>query len=133
MPRVRIGPALPDREALDAEIARLRGLGIAELRSRWRTVFGRQPPVSLPRHLLFRVLAYRIQADQLGDVYADNQRLLDRSGSPEIAGQRAGQRSAELTPGTVLAREWNGQIQRVAVLADGFAWNGKTFTSLSGV
>ena len=62
MPRIRIGPALPDRKSLDAEIARLRDLGVSELRSRWHTVFGRQPPPHLPRHLLFRVLAYRLQA-----------------------------------------------------------------------
>jgi DNA invertase Pin-like site-specific DNA recombinase len=37
----------------------------------------------------------------------------------------------ELHPGTMLAREWNGQIHRVAVLAGGFAWNGKTYPSLS--
>ena len=49
-------------------------------------------------------------------------------------GQRAvdqGRRIAEIKPGTVLGREWNGQMQRVAVLADGFAWNGKTYPSLS--
>ena len=33
----------------------------------------------------------------------------------------------------MLGREWNGQMQRVAVLADGFAWNGKTYPSLSKV
>jgi Protein of unknown function (DUF2924) len=67
---------------------------------------------------------------------AESQRLLDRSDSPEGAGRDAvnlNQRSAELRPGTVLAREWNGQMQRVAVLADGFAWNGKTYPSLSKV
>src|SRR5437016_8215686 len=58
VPRVRIGPALPDRKSLDAEIARLRDLGVSELRSRWHTVFGRQPPPHLPRHLLFRVLVW---------------------------------------------------------------------------
>jgi hypothetical protein len=42
VPRIRIGPALPDRKSLDAEIARLRDLGVSELRSRWHTVFGRQ-------------------------------------------------------------------------------------------
>ena len=51
--------------------------------------FGRQPPPHLPRHLLFRVLAYRLQADHLGDLDGESQRLLDRSGSPEKAGQRA--------------------------------------------
>jgi hypothetical protein len=136
VPRVRIGPALPDRKTLDAEIARLRELGITHLRSRWHTVFGRQPAPHLPRHLLFRVLAYRLQADQLGDLDAVTVRLLDRSGSPEMAGQRAvdsRQRTAELRPGTVLGREWNGRMHRVAVLADGFAWNGKTYPSLTKV
>jgi hypothetical protein len=54
----------------------------------------------------------------------------------EEAGQRAadlGRRTNDLTPGTVLGREWNGQMQRMVVLADGFAWNGKTYPSLSKV
>ena len=136
MPRVRIGPALPDRKALDTEVARLRDLGVPELRSRWHRVLGRQPPPHLPRHLLFRVLAYRLQADRLGDLDAETIRLLDRSGSPEQAGRQAVDRdrhTAELRPGTMLGREWNGQMHRVAVLADGFAWNGKTYPSLSKV
>jgi hypothetical protein len=44
-----------------------------------------------------------------------------------------GRRTNDLTPGTVLGREWNGQRQRMVVLADGFAWNGKTYPSLSKV
>jgi hypothetical protein len=44
-----------------------------------------------------------------------------------------GQRTAELRPGTMLGREWNGQMHRVAVLTEGFAWNGKTYRSLTKV
>ena len=33
----------------------------------------------------------------------------------------------------MLAREWNDRMHRVAVLADGFAWNGKTYPSLSKI
>jgi Protein of unknown function (DUF2924) len=136
MPRVTIGPAIADRKTVDVEIARLRDLDVGQLRSRWHTAFGQRPHPHLPRHLLFRVLAYRIQADVLGDLDSENQRLLDRSVSPEDAGQRAvelSQRTADLRPGTVLEREWKGQMHRVAVMTEGFAWNGKTYRSLSKV
>jgi hypothetical protein len=136
MARVKIGPAEPDRKTLDVEIARLRDFDIAALRKHWHTLLRQQAPVHLPRHLLFRVLAYRLQADQLGDLDSESRRLLDSSESPEQAGQRAvelGRRTVELRPGTVLGREWNGRVHRVAVQAQGFAWNGKTYPSLSNV
>ena len=135
MPRVKISPALVDRKQLDVEIARVRDLDITALRSRWHTVLGRPAPPHLPRHLLFRILAYGVQANRLGDLDSQSQHLLDRSDTPEKAGQRAanGQRRVDVRPGTILAREWNGRMQRVAVLVDGFAWNGKTYPSLSKV
>jgi hypothetical protein len=136
MPRVRIGPALPDHKKLEAEITRLRDLGVKELRGHWQSIIGRQSPPHLPRHLLFRILAYRLQADRFGDLDGENKNLLDRSETPEKAGQKAVglvRRIADVRPGTVLGREWNGRMQRVSVLAGGFAWNGKTYPSLSQV
>ena len=35
--------------------------------------------------------------------------------------------------GARLVREWNGQLERVMVLEEGFAWNGQTFGSLSQI
>jgi hypothetical protein len=134
MPRVRIGPALPDHKKLEAEIARLRDLGVKELRGRWQSIIGRQPPPHLPRHLLFRILAYRLQANRFGDLDGESKHLLDRSESLEKAGQKAVRlvrRIADVRPGTILGREWNGRMQRVSVLANGFVWNGKTYPSLS--
>jgi hypothetical protein len=32
-----------------------------------------------------------------------------------------------------LVREWDQQSQRVMVMADGFAWNGRTYDSLSKI
>jgi hypothetical protein len=134
MPRVVIDSV----EALDNEIARLRGLDLGGLRARWHSVFRRRAPPHLPRHLLFRILAYRLQADRLGDLDADSRRLLDRIGSETVAGidRLVGdfKRSrTTLRPGTLLTREWDGQLQRVMVLADGFSWNGNTYRSLSKV
>jgi hypothetical protein len=136
MPRVKIGPAPPDRQSIDVEIARLRDLDVSALRARWQTVFQRHPLPHIPRHLLFRMLAYRLQADHLGDLGNECQRLLDQAATPEDAGKQAidqNRLAIEIRPGTVLAREWNGQMHRVAVLAEGFAWNGRTYPSLSKV
>ena len=138
MPRVVIGPAVPDRASLDNEIARLRGLDVGQLRARWHTVFRRRAPPHLPRHLLFRILAYRLQADQLGDLDAGSQRLLDRIGSGSLDETDRlvadlHKSRTELKPGTLLTREWEGHLQRVMVLADGFSWNGKTYPSLSKI
>jgi hypothetical protein len=138
MPRVVIDAAVPDRASLDNEIARLRGLDVGELRARWHTVFRRRAPPQLPHHLLFRILAYRLQADRLGDLDADTRRLLDRIGSrasdetDRLVAHLSRSRT-ELRPGTLLTREWDGHLQRVMVLADGFSWSGKTYPSLSKV
>ena len=122
MSTVKISSAPPDQVTLAAEIAQLRELDVSTLRARWRVVFRKDVPFHLPRHLLMRVLAYRLQADRLGDLDAEAQRLLDSSTSPEQASARvteARRRQIRLRPGTILAREWKGQMQRVAVVADG--------------
>jgi len=83
-----------------------------------------------------RILAYRLQADGLGELDADTLRLLDRSGSPADVGRLAdafNQLKADLRPGTALVREWDGQLHRVMVLADGFAWKDKVYASLTKV
>jgi hypothetical protein len=136
MARAMNHPASPEREKLDIEIARLRDLDVGELRARWRTVFRRRAPSHLPCHLLFRILAYRLQAERLGDLDAETLRLLDRSGSPADVGRLAAEfnkRRTDLRAGTVLVREWDGQLQRVMVLADGFAWKDKIYPSLTKV
>ena len=38
-----------------------------------------------------------------------------------------------LKAGALLVREWNGRLERVMILEEGFAWNGQTFRSLSQV
>jgi hypothetical protein len=121
------------------EIVHLRGLDLKALRSRWQSVCQRPPPDHLPRHLLFAIVAYRIQADRLGDLDHETKQVLDRTVSNETGAAAAArlvsfdQKRIELTPGTVLVREWDRHSQRVMVTADGFAWNGQAYDSLSKV
>jgi len=138
MGRVTIGPAPLDRTTLDVEIARLRDLDIGALRARWHTVFRRKAPAPLSRHLLFRTLAYRLQAECLGDLGPDIRRLLTNATPDVDRGQLAATLSAlqsepSLKPGTVLTREWNGHSHHVMVVVGGFSWEGQTYPSLSKV
>jgi hypothetical protein len=118
------------------EIAHLRGLDLKGLRSRWLSVFQKPPPDQLPRHLLFAIIAYRIQADRLGDLDRPTKQVLERTDRGTTMSARLisfDQKRTELTPGTVLVREWDRHSQRVMVMPDGFAWNGQTYDSLSKV
>ena len=88
---------------------------------------------------MFGILAYRDQADSLGDIDAGTTQLLKRAAAvtsldevlPLVASMD--QRNQDALPGTVLTREWNGQQHRVMVVDGGFAFEGRTFDSLSKI
>src|SRR6266513_4609421 len=65
------------KTSVEDEIAHLRGLDLGGLRARWHGVFQRQAPAHLTRHLFFAVIAYRIQADRLGDLDHETRQVLD--------------------------------------------------------
>jgi len=125
--------------SIEDEIVHLRGLDLKGLRARCQSVLQRPAPDHLPRHLLFAIIAYRIQVDRLGDLDHETRQLLDRTGAKESGTAMSArlvsfdQKRTELTPGTVLVREWDRQSHRVMVMPDGFALNGQTYDSLSKV
>ena len=139
MPRIKVGAAGSDGKSIEIEIARLRDLDLKQLLSRWKTIFRRQPAATLPRHLLFAMIAYRLQAEVFGDLDAETLRTLQKinvaPSKTEITSltKILAQRQREVSPGTILVREWNGQAHRVMVVEQGFAWQGATYHSLSKI
>jgi Protein of unknown function (DUF2924) len=139
MPKRRRNGRTSIKITVEEEIAHLRGLDLVRLRARWQSVFQRPAPAHLTRHLLFSVIAYRLQAERLSDLDHVTKQVLDRTVAketgPAMSVRLAGfdQKRAQLTPGTVLVREWERRSQRVMVMANGFAWNGQTYDSLSKV
>lgn len=123
--------------SFEEEIAHLRDLDLTGLQARWEGVTGRAAAKHIPKHILFATLAYRIQADALGDLEAATAQLLKQAAQVESKSDilplttKLSRRRHKLAGGTVLMREWNGQQHRVTVLEVGFAFNGETFASLS--
>jgi hypothetical protein len=85
-----------------------------------------------------RVLAYRLQADAFGDLDKSIRRIL-RLGKEDGVSAPFDRRAPQtpegvgLKAGALLVREWKGQLERVTILEEGFAWNGQTFGSLSQI
>src|SRR5260370_20009920 len=67
------------KTSFEDERAHLDGLDLKGVRSRWQSVFQRPPPGHLPRHLIFAIIAYRIQADRVGDLDHETRQVLDRT------------------------------------------------------
>ena len=85
----RIGRA-STKTSIGDEIAHLRGLDLKGLRARWRSVLQRPAADHVPRHLLFAIIAYRIQADRFGDLDHETTHLLGRTGAKEIRQSNVG-------------------------------------------
>ena len=127
----------------------LRRLTIDGLRQQWRNLSGRSAAPALTRALLIRLIAYHQQAVRHGGLSGETERLLTKIAAKDAIDRiSAASASSSLTvteaarttgtdrrypPGTILVREWQGRLHRVAVLKDGFAWNGATYASLSRV
>jgi DUF2924 family protein len=127
---------------LDAAIAALENYSLEQLRLQWRNRLGGLAPAHLPRWLLLRQLAYRIQASALGDLDGSLLRRLRQSGGKGAEGSDTRSFAARspvtregvgLQPGALLTREWNDRLERVMVLDEGFTWNGATYRSLSQI
>jgi DUF2924 family protein len=116
-----------DPAAVEAEIARIRSLGIDALRRRWRAAFGRIPPAALSKDLLGRMIAFRLQERAFGGLDRESLSLLDGFARQTVSPRR------HLKPGTVLVRDYQGRRHTVTVTPDGFDWQGTTYASLSAI
>jgi hypothetical protein len=81
-----------------------------------------------------RVLAYRLQAQVHGDFSRTTLRLFRRkvegasgSSKPFQIRSAALWQGGALRPGSVLMREWQGRLEQVMVLEEGFAWQVRSY------
>ncbi len=123
---------------------------MAELKAFHLETFGK-PTSSRHRVWLVRHIAWRLQADAEGDLTERAlRRAAELSEGRNLRERRPPQRrvvessatkvvalpprhGVHLVPGTVLEREWKGEVHRVIVHPEGFEYRGQFYPSISAV
>ena len=138
---------------IDKEVAQMRRMTVRELQTKFAEVCGEQPR-SHNRQWMIKRLAWKLQAREHGGLseaalrrakeIADMCDLCDlRVTAPRDFNLGTAVATTPLPstplddrlpmPGTVITRDYKGQKLCVQVLADGFAFEGEKFKSLSAV
>ena len=136
-------------ERIYTEIERLGSMRLAELRARYRELFGEDTGSAHKQHLVRRI-AWRLQVQAQGDLSERaRRRALEIANDADLKtqvpahweGKRASSRShrrsrpADRIPaaGTLLRRVYRDRTVVVKILADGFEYEGRRYGSLSAV
>ena len=123
----------PAQEAVVAELTKLPGCSIKELRERWRTLFRSAPPPAFGPDLLRRSIAHRLQEDAYGGLDQQTAQLLKQLMAQSAKSNGKIVVPRRIKPGAVLVREWKGKNHRIMVAAEGFEFEGKSHASLSEI
>jgi hypothetical protein len=101
----------------------------------WARVVGKPVISGASRELLVIIIAWYLQARQHGGLTPAVQRKLERLAAAIDRGESIQPLAANdrFRPGTTLERVWRGETHLVTVLADGFAYRGQRYRSLSQI
>lgn len=118
--------------SVSLELCHLTTMKPAELRHRWREVYG-NVALNISPDLLRRGIAYRLQEKALGKLPSHIERELYRLNRKVGTSAPAPSRRGPILPGTRLVREWNGKTIAVTATDSGFEWENDTYRSLSEI
>ena len=109
--------------SLAVQLDQLETMDLTQLRAAWKRHVG-SPTDMRSTDLMRRLLAWALQAEAEPWLVADLELAIKRARPA---------RTRPLQPGLRLVREWQGVRHEAEVVADGVAYNGQTYASLSEV
>ena len=144
------------QQSIGAMIKQLQRMSVGDLRAKWEEVFD-EPARSNNKDYLWKRIAWRIQVNMeggLSDRAKDRAKELAREADIRLrppkgafddgAGKADPQRIKMAAPsrkrdprlpapGTIISREYRGQLIQVKVNEDGFEYEGRPYRSLSAI
>ncbi len=119
---------------INETLKNLEDLDTTKMRDRWIEAFKTLPPKSASRDFLHRVIAHTLQAEVHGGLKAKvKRRLVQMAKAMEKDPEYSPGPAPSIKPGTKLIREWQGKRYEVMILETGFAFEGRTYDSLSKI
>jgi hypothetical protein len=122
-----------------AQLAELPSMSMADLRNKWKTLNGSDPPPAFSRTILIGRLAYRTQEVAFGGLKPATVTRLDALARQIDRAVKSGGKAKTKAPrdrpvvGTRLIREWRGVEHCVTVRVDGYEYQGRPYKSLSAI
>ena len=135
-----------------SEVTAMERMTVDQLRARYIEVFG-EPTNGRHKEWLIKRIAWRMQANAEGDLSERaRKRAMELANDADLRTMPPHERRAapdtehptksvatrirantDLVPGTVVKRDYKGQLVRVTVLTDGFEYCGERYKSLTAV
>jgi hypothetical protein len=137
---------------VEKEVAAMERTTVDQLRARYAQVFG-EPTNGRHKEWLIKRIIWRMQANAEGDLSERaRRRAMELANDADLRTTAPRQRrpaadaedrtkivatkvraNTDLLPGTVVKREYKGQMIRVTVLTEGFEYHGERYKSLTAV
>jgi hypothetical protein len=107
---------------------------VTDLKAKFTTLMGREPPHFAKRSLLTQLIAWELQANAFGGLDAILRRqllALGTKGKTSGYDTEACAAPPALRPGVKLIRSWKGVTHHVTVTNSGYVWHDRPYKSLS--
>ncbi|MAI61862.1 MAG: hypothetical protein CBB87_05115 [Micavibrio sp. TMED27] len=108
-------------------------LSLEELRGRWTEAWGKRPHGTMGRRMMLKSLEFKQREKEADGLSPERQNRLDELVKSYKRNPDGFDKTAQLKPGTRLVRVYNGKKHSVLVKANGFEYEGETYTSLSKI
>lgn len=115
------------------QLDNLDAMSAEHLRTTWKEDLGRPPPPRASEQYMRSVLAYRVQEKAGPKLSKAIVRHLERLSKPNTNIDVIQAPVRQLSEGSSLLREWNGETHEVQVLEKGFEYRTQRYRSLSAI
>jgi hypothetical protein len=111
------------------QVLKLKTMSLNDLRDLWYSLY-KHDPISDSKMYMIPQLAYRIQELAYGGLDEATERKIQQAAHDISKGKK---KAYKALLGTKIVKEYKDKLHEIFVVADGFSYNGRVYSSLSAI